>query len=68
MDLIPALAANTLLDGSIPRAKRKPSAVKINPILVIVGMGQEHRLGRWLKIKGEGVVNGAFVAAFVPRT
>lgn len=37
------------------------------PILLIAGVGQEHRLGRWLSVK-EGVVNGTIVVAFTPRT
>ncbi|KNZ72506.1 hypothetical protein J132_02933 [Termitomyces sp. J132] len=37
------------------------------PILLIAGMGQEHRFGRWLNLK-EGVVNGTIVVAFSPRT
>ncbi|KAJ6605078.1 WD40-repeat-containing domain protein [Mycena sp. CBHHK59/15] len=35
--------------------------------LLVAGLGQEHRLGRWLSLK-EGVVNGAIVVAFSPRT
>ncbi|KAJ7475255.1 WD40-repeat-containing domain protein, partial [Mycena galericulata] len=35
--------------------------------LLVVGLGQEHRLGRWLSLK-EGVVNGAMAVVFSPRT
>ncbi|KAJ7171653.1 WD40-repeat-containing domain protein [Mycena crocata] len=35
--------------------------------LLVAGLGQEHRLGRWLNLK-DGVVNGALVVAFSPRT
>lgn len=38
------------------------------PLLLVAGLGQEHRLGRWLKITDGGVVNGAMVAAYSPRT
>ncbi|KIY49676.1 WD40 repeat-like protein [Fistulina hepatica ATCC 64428] len=37
------------------------------PILLVVGIGQEHRLGRWVQAK-EGVHNGAVVFAIYPRT
>ncbi|KAJ7145984.1 WD40-repeat-containing domain protein [Mycena epipterygia] len=45
-------------------AKRKGGA------LLVAGLGQEHRLGRWLSLKGgeEGAVNGAMVVLFSPRT
>ena len=48
--------------------KNKPSVSKVPPVLVVVGVGQEHRLGRWLTLKGNGTVNCAFVVAFFPRT
>jgi len=44
------------------------SISKVNTVLVVAGMGQEHRLGRWMKLKGDGVVNGAVVVALHPRT
>ncbi|EGO26650.1 hypothetical protein SERLADRAFT_385563, partial [Serpula lacrymans var. lacrymans S7.9] len=28
-----------------------------DPIVLIVGVGQEPRLGRWLVLKGDGIVN-----------
>jgi len=43
-------------------AKRRPGSA-----LLVAGLGQEHRLGRWLNLK-DGVVNGALVVAFSPRT
>ncbi|KAG6819865.1 hypothetical protein H0H93_007850 [Arthromyces matolae] len=36
-------------------------------ILLVAGMGQEPRLGRWLHLK-EGVTNGTIVVALSPRT
>jgi ribosomal RNA-processing protein 9 len=45
----------------------KPRQVGIRPVLLVVGIGQEHRLGRWLTVK-KGVVNGAIVFALSPRT
>ncbi|KAG5649951.1 hypothetical protein H0H81_001362 [Sphagnurus paluster] len=39
----------------------------VQPILLVAGLGQEHRLGRWLTVK-EGVVNGSIVVALSPRT
>lgn len=49
-------------------AKRVSSNLKVNTVLVVAGMGQEHRLGRWMKLKGEGIVNGTSVVALHPRT
>ncbi|KAJ6597528.1 WD40-repeat-containing domain protein [Mycena vulgaris] len=48
--------------GPESTAKRKAGGA-----LLVAGLGQEHRLGRWLSLK-EGVVNGAIVVAFSPRT
>lgn len=39
----------------------------MDPILLVAGLGQEHRLGRWLSIK-DGAVNGSLVVAFSPKT
>jgi len=44
--------------------KRKLDA---QPILLVAGLGQEHRLGRWLKIKEGGAVNQAMVLVFSPE-
>jgi ribosomal RNA-processing protein 9 len=44
-----------------------PRQVGVCPILLVAGVGQEHRLGRWLTV-GKGVVNGAIVFALSPRT
>jgi ribosomal RNA-processing protein 9 len=41
---------------------------KLGPILLVAGMGQETRLGRWVNVKGDGVRNGALVMALHPRT
>jgi len=37
-------------------------------LLVVAGVGQEMRFGRWIQRKGEGVLNGAFVVALNMRT
>ncbi|KAI6096342.1 WD40 repeat-like protein [Pisolithus croceorrhizus] len=39
----------------------------VESILLVAGMGQEHRLGRWLSVK-EGVSNSTVVMVFSPRT
>jgi len=44
------------------------SASKVTTVLLVAGMGQEHRLGRWMKLNGDGVVNGTIVVALHPRT
>ncbi|KAH7908232.1 WD40 repeat-like protein [Hygrophoropsis aurantiaca] len=41
-------------------SKNTPS-VPAPSLLVVAALGQEHRLGRWLSVKGEGVVNGTRV-------
>ncbi|KAI0365017.1 WD40 repeat-like protein [Pilatotrama ljubarskyi] len=38
------------------------------PVLLVAGVGQETRFGRWIQRKGEGHVNGAVVFALHPRT
>jgi ribosomal RNA-processing protein 9 len=43
-------------------------ASKSSTVLLVAAMGQEHRFGRWMKLKGDGVVNGAMVVALHPRT
>ncbi|KAF8452451.1 WD40 repeat-like protein [Boletus edulis BED1] len=64
----PDLAAKS---GNATRAPNgKSSTVKITGIetlLLIAGLGQEHRLGRWLTVKGEGAVNSTVVVTFRPR-
>ncbi|KAM6501053.1 WD40-repeat-containing domain protein [Amanita muscaria] len=38
------------------------------PVLLVIGMGQEHRLGRWIKIGKESKgMNGAIVTLLQPR-
>ncbi|TBU38033.1 WD40-repeat-containing domain protein [Dichomitus squalens] len=37
-------------------------------VLLVAGVGQEMRAGRWICKKGEGYVNGALVFALHPRT
>ena len=37
-------------------------------VLLVAGVGQEMKLGRWVQKKGEGVLNGALVVALHPRT
>ncbi|KAI0824524.1 WD40 repeat-like protein [Trametes gibbosa] len=39
-----------------------------SPVLLVAGVGQETRFGRWVQRKGEGHVNGAIVFALHPRT
>ncbi|KAF8119303.1 WD40 repeat-like protein [Boletus edulis] len=64
----PDLAAKS---GNATRAPNgKSSTVKITGIetlLLVAGLGQEHRLGRWLTVKGEGAVNSTVVVTFRPR-
>ncbi|KAL0946270.1 hypothetical protein HGRIS_012522 [Hohenbuehelia grisea] len=52
-------------------ASSVPSRTKIGvpeTILLVAGFGHEHRMGRWLTVKGNGAYNGALVIAFHSRT
>ncbi|TFK31410.1 WD40-repeat-containing domain protein [Crucibulum laeve] len=52
----------------IPTPAKLKSGLTVNPILLVAGMGQEHRLGRWLSVKEDGAANGTIVVALSPRT
>ncbi|KAI0267393.1 WD40-repeat-containing domain protein [Gloeopeniophorella convolvens] len=54
--------------GDAPRAAGVPSSKKSGPVLMVAGVGQEMRLGRWVTVKGDGARNGALVVALYPRT
>lgn len=54
--------------GESVATRTSPSASKSSTVLLVAGMGQEHRFGRWMKLKGDGVVNGTIVVALHPRT
>lgn len=55
--------------ASDPITTRAPPKLKTDPILLIAGLGQEHRLGRWFSLKGEkGAMNGTIVVAFSPKS
>lgn len=41
---------------------------KVGMALLVAGLGQEHRLGRWMTFKNDGVVNGTLAVALHPRT
>lgn len=51
-----------------PAMAQRNSASSSKVILLVAGMGQEHRLGRWMRLKGDGIVNGTIVVALHPRT
>ena len=42
--------------------------VKKAPVLLVAGIGQEQRLGRWIIVKGDRARNGAIVVALQHRT
>jgi len=52
----------------VPRSASGPSMKKLGPVLVVAGVGQEPRLGRWVTVKGDGTRNCAVVIALHPRT
>lgn len=41
---------------------------KKNSLLLVVGTGQETRMGRWIVIKGSGSFNGSLSFILSPRT
>jgi ribosomal RNA-processing protein 9 len=47
---------------------RQPKALAVAPFLLVTGVGQETRLGRWIKVKEGGAKNGTLVFLFSPRT
>ncbi|KAH9988121.1 WD40 repeat-like protein [Russula compacta] len=51
-----------------PRLANGPSIKKSGPILLVAGVGQEPRLGRWVVVKGDGARNCALVMALYPST
>ncbi|EKM56753.1 uncharacterized protein PHACADRAFT_141667 [Phanerochaete carnosa HHB-10118-sp] len=58
---------------TVPNARegvpsRVPRMSEPKSVLLVAGIGQEMRLGRWVQKKGEGVLNGALVVALNPRT
>ncbi|KAI0633990.1 WD40 repeat-like protein [Trametes polyzona] len=59
-----AAPASSSEEGPV-RASGKPGG---SPVLLVAGVGQETRFGRWIQQKGEGHVNGAVVFALHPRT
>jgi ribosomal RNA-processing protein 9 len=59
--------ANALLrsDGELIR---QPKALAVASFLLVAGIGQEPKLGRWIKVKEGGAKNGTLVFLFSPRT
>ena len=51
-----------------PRNASGASIKKSGPILLVAGVGQEPRLGRWVTVKEGGARNCAVVMALHPRT
>jgi len=47
---------------------RQPKALAVAPFLLVAGIGQEPKLGRWIKVKEGGAKNGTLVFLFSPRT
>jgi ribosomal RNA-processing protein 9 len=63
------LPKGALDDASWREKERQPTTKSpVQPALLVVGLGQEHRLGRWLSVKGEGVMNATTVHIIYPRT
>ena len=54
------------INDELTNSAHDPNFVR-QPVIIVAGLGQEHRFGRWITIK-EGVSNGAMVFAVAPRT
>ncbi|KAF7978547.1 hypothetical protein HWV62_45456 [Athelia sp. TMB] len=68
LQLLP-IPGDALTTASWTAVSDKPKrGAKVTSVLLVAGMGQEHRLGRWMKVKEEGAVNGTVVVALHPRT
>ena len=65
---VPKDFSKTIAWGSSPPQTAEPISKKelgAQPFLLVAGLGQEHKLGRWLTVK-EGAVNQAMVVVFAP--
>lgn len=51
-----------------PLVSEAATSKKPGLVLLVVGVGQEMRLGRWVTVKEDGARNGALVLALHPRT
>ena len=49
-----------------PTTQATKKGLAAQPFLLVAGLGQEHRLGRWLTVKEGGAVNQAMVVVFAP--
>ena len=55
-------------DSASPTPTNVKGKSDASTVLLIAGVGQEMRAGRWVCQKGEGTINGAVVFALHPRT
>ncbi|KAI0752885.1 WD40-repeat-containing domain protein [Daedaleopsis nitida] len=53
---------------ALQRSAQPNAKLAVSPVLLVAGVGQEMRAGRWIHQKGEGYLNGAVVFALHPRT
>ncbi|KAH6910783.1 Rnu3ip2 protein [Coprinopsis sp. MPI-PUGE-AT-0042] len=51
----------TWISQDVPSSSVKQTTSRSEPILIVAGGGQEHRLGRWLKITDGGTTNSTHV-------
>jgi len=74
LGVVNSLQLLTLPKGALDNAswrekkQRPPTKSSVRPALLVVGLGQEYRLGRWLSLKGEGTTNTTTVHIIYPRT
>lgn len=69
LDPNPTDSSNHPANG-VNEASDKPRhhGSNVGPLLLVAAVGQEMKFGRWLRLKGDGVVNCALAVALHPRT
>lgn len=54
------------VNDELTNSAHDPNNVR-KPVVIVAGLGQEHRFGRWITVK-EGASNATLVIAVAPRT
>lgn len=57
---------SSLSQAAEPTSQATKKELAAQPFLLVAGLGQEHKLGRWLTVKEGGAVNQAVVIVFSP--
>ncbi|KAL0575191.1 pre-rRNA processing protein [Marasmius crinis-equi] len=65
--ITPSLPSTSQSNDHDPAYTTKKSGTVVKPVLLIAGVGQEHRLGRWISTKDKGGRNESVVFALLPK-